>query len=211
MDTRTRAYSTNNRRSRRRKEQGRIRRRDNLKRKALPWPAHRPRRAPALATGNDTRYRQPVTPRQVEALIAAVRFWVEGEDDLRALALAGSWARGDARPNSDVDLLIVANEPAARRCPEEWLPDISFAAAGFEIDDCEARTYGDVWSCHVSLHSDGEVELTFAPPAWASASSLDPGTTFVVRDAFRVIVDKDGALQRLIAAVRAHGAPNTGV
>lgn len=137
------------------------------------------------------------------ALVDAIRSWVKARDDLRALALAGSWATGNARPGSDVDLLIVASEPDDYRRPREWLNDIGFSEAGFEIERYETAIYGAVWSCHTFLKPGAEVELTFAAPAWTSTSPIDDGTRSVVADGFQVIVDKDGALARLAAAIQA--------
>jgi predicted nucleotidyltransferase len=148
-----------------------------------------------------------VTRQQADALIDAVRVWLEGRSDLRALALAGSWARGNPKPTSDLDLIIVASDPEKYRFPDEWLRDIPFATATFEIDRYATCTYGEVWSCRVFLRPDSEVELTFAAPGWADIDPLDPGTKFVVADAFRIIIDKDGALQRVFAVVQAGGVP----
>jgi uncharacterized protein len=148
-----------------------------------------------------------VTRQQADALIDAVRVWLEGRNDLRALALAGSWARGNPKPSSDLDLIIVASDPEKFRCPGEWLREIAFPIAGFEIERHATSTYGRVFSCRVHLQPDAQVELTFAAPAWADIDSLDPGTKFVVADAFRIIVDKDGALRRLFAVIEADGMP----
>jgi hypothetical protein len=87
------------------------------------------------------------------------------------------------------------------------LCDVSFATAGFEIDRYATCMYGFVWSCRVYLQPDAEVELTFAAPAWANINPLDRGTKFVVADALRIIVDKDGALQRLLTVVQANEMP----
>jgi len=143
-----------------------------------------------------------MTPIEAELIVDAIRCWVQERDDLRALALAGSWARGNPDPVSDLDLIIVAEDPETYRHPDNWLRSISFAKAAFEVARYEIRSYGSVWSCHVLLRPAAEVELTFAAPAWAQVNPLDPGTRFVVADGFRAIVDKDEALSRLVAAVR---------
>jgi hypothetical protein len=148
-----------------------------------------------------------VTPQQADLLVDAVRVWLEGRNDLRALAVAGSWARGNPKPSSDLDLIIVASDPEKYQFPDGWLCDVPFAIAGFKIDHYATCMYGIVWSCRVSLQPDAEVELTFAASAWANINPLDPGTKFVVADAFRIIVDKDGALQRLFTVVQASGMP----
>jgi len=46
-----------------------------------------------------------------------------------------------------------------------------------------------------------EVEFGFAPPSWAAADPLDPGTAGVVRNGCQPLVDRKGLLDRLITAV----------
>lgn len=52
------------------------------------------------------------TPRDLKRLAAACREVAAGEEDILALYLFGSHARGDARPGSDVDLGVL---PRGRR------------------------------------------------------------------------------------------------
>lgn len=144
-----------------------------------------------------------VTSEQAEILVDSVRRWVEERDDLRALALVGSWARGNPKSDSDLDLIIVANSPQAYRVPTKWLRGIHFAKAALKIRRYETCVYGNVWSSHIYLEPEAEVELTFAAPAWACTNPIDPGTRSIVADAFRTIVDKDGTLSRLRTAVHA--------
>lgn len=129
-----------------------------------------------------------------------LRKTVEACDDLRALAVCGSWARGDARPDSDLDLLIVADDPPAWRCDQGWVAALPYDRAGCAYRSHRTATYGAVWSAHVDLDPDAAVELSFAPAAWACTDPLDLGTYAVVSDAFRIVVDKDGMLAPLVAA-----------
>ena len=135
-----------------------------------------------------------------EAVIAAVAAWARTRDDVRALALVGSWARGNAGPGSDVDLLVLSDCAEGYRGSHEWLNEIDFAGAGHSIKSSDDATYGTVWSRHIHLCPIGEVELTFATFGWAGAP-IDAGTRAIVRDALRIIVDKDGSLARLVRAV----------
>jgi hypothetical protein len=45
------------------------------------------------------------------------------------------------------------------------------------------------------------IELTIAERSWARTEPIDPGTRGIVKDAFRVIVDKDRLLAALIDAM----------
>jgi hypothetical protein len=47
----------------------------------------------------------------------------------------------------------------------------------------------------------GKVELTFAQCSWARSDRVDIGTRSVVKDAFRIVLDKDGILANLVKSV----------
>jgi hypothetical protein len=136
-----------------------------------------------------------------EALIEAVGAWATTRDDVRALALVGSWARGNPRLASDIDLLVLSDCTEGYRCTHEWMNEIDFARAGRSIKSSDDAIYGAVWSRHIHLYPAGEVELTFALCAWASVAPIDAGTRAIVSDGFRIILDKDRRLGALVAAV----------
>ena len=60
-------------------------------------------------------------PTDVEAIIGAVTAWALKREDVRALALAGSWARGAAREDSDLDLLLLSERAPDYRRRGDWL------------------------------------------------------------------------------------------
>jgi hypothetical protein len=201
-----------------------------------------------------------MSPDTVELLTSLIATWVEGQPDLLALALAGSWARGNPRPDSDLDVLILTSDqdryrqdhawlgaaqsgervripsnrphplsraageggegvhqqqplPILPRCAGEgaplipssvhplppWLSAIGLEAAGYRVVARTARQYGVVWSWHLHLEPDAELELSFANPDWAKTNPIDAGTDRVVKDALQVLIDKDGRLSALVA------------
>jgi len=93
---------------------------------------------------------------------------------------------------------IGAHDYRGRR---KWLSEINFRDAGYRQQSSESAIYGVVWSRHIHLLPAVEVELTFAPCSWAKTDPVDEGTQGVVKDAFRIIFDRDGILARLVAAV----------
>lgn len=133
-------------------------------------------------------------------LTAIVRTLVDARDDLRALAVCGSGARGNPRPDSDLDLLIVARDVARWRDAHDWIGELPYGEARLAYRSHTAARYGAVWSAHIRLEPDAALELTFAAPDWANHDPVDPGTRQVVRDAFAIVVDKDKHLARLVEA-----------
>lgn len=131
-------------------------------------------------------------------LILMIQRVVEARNDLRALAVCGSWARGNPRPDSDLDMLIVAEDAAQWRDEHNWVSRLAYKQARFAYRSHTTATYGDVWSAHIRLEPDAELELTFASTAWACVDPVDPGTRKVVSDSFKIVVDKDGRLARLV-------------
>jgi predicted nucleotidyltransferase len=134
---------------------------------------------------------------EADALMTVVAGWARTRDDIRAMALVGSWARGRPHRGSDLDLLLLSERPADYRGRRKWLREIDFRAAGFRPRSSTGATYGAVWSLHLHLHPAADVELTFAGRAWANTTPIDAGTRSVVMEGFRIILDKDAILARL--------------
>ncbi|SRR6266849_10092945 len=140
-----------------------------------------------------------MSPETAETLTSLVAAWVAGQPDLLALGLAGSWAHGNARPESDLDFLILTTDQDRYRQDEAWLSAIGLEDAGYRTASRTSAQYGVVWSWHLYLEPDAEVELTFARLDWASTNPVDAGTNRVVKDAFKILIDKDGRLNALLA------------
>ena len=134
---------------------------------------------------------------QLDRVLVPVVAWARSRSDVLALALAGSWARGEPQPNSDIDLILLVPEPAAFRRDECWLAEIRWSesrVAGWHDVD-----YGTAWSRHVQLEPACEIELTFCGPSWAATDPVDPGTVNVVSNGCRVVLDKAGLFENLLA------------
>jgi guanine deaminase len=131
---------------------------------------------------------------EVERLLARVAAWVAQEATVRAVALVGSWARGAATMDSDVDLVFVCQEPAALLLRDGWW---SFLDGG---DLVRRQQWGILAERRVRLASGLEVELGVAPLEWARVP-LDAGTQRVLGDGARVLHDPARLLQGAIAAL----------
>jgi predicted nucleotidyltransferase len=94
----------------------------------------------------------------VDAIVRAVADWALHREDVRAMAIVGSWARGDPHQGSDVDLLLLSDRADEYRHRQKWLAEIDLESAGFRIASSEDASYGVVWvvpHCLVARRNGG--------------------------------------------------------
>jgi hypothetical protein len=125
--------------------------------------------------------------------------WVVRQREVAAAALVGSYARGDATPRSDVDLVILC-EDTDGLLSGDWPQTFG------EIQSRAIENYGPLRSLRVRYRGL-EVEFGIARPSWANVP-LDPGTRAVLTDGVRILHDPDRMLE---AAVGAASDANTSV
>ncbi len=123
----------------------------------------------------------------VEAFLFQVRDWAEQQQDISGVLLVGSYARGTARADSDVDLVILTVKP------ERYLNAIAFAERFGSVSKWEKEDWGRVTSLRLWYEDGLEVEYGITRPDWV-AQPLDPGTFRVVSDGARIVFDRDGSL-----------------
>jgi hypothetical protein len=118
--------------------------------------------------------------------------------------LVGSHARGAPRPDSDIDLVLLAKDPDRFRLDETWVDQIDWPSIGAHLQTWVDEGYGTAWSRRVWLDC-GEVELTFAGLSWADVNPADAGTRQVIAAGCRILHDPDGLLARLRSNVSGSG------
>lgn len=130
-------------------------------------------------------------------LIAGVLAWAEVQDDIVALALVGSWARGNPHRRSDVDFMILSDDALSRRSTVRWTRALCRTYLHCPLKRWRNGFYGAAWSRHIRLASGQLIELSFGSQAWASTSPIDSGTQYVVQDALVALYDPQGLLAQL--------------
>ncbi len=121
--------------------------------------------------------------------LSHIATWAEQQPDISGVLLVGSHARGTARPDSDVDFVILTTNP------ERYVDNPSFAAHFGSIARWAIEDWGRVISVRVWYQDGLEVEYGFTQPDWA-APPLDAGTRRVIADGLRILFDRDGLLSR---------------
>jgi hypothetical protein len=142
-----------------------------------------------------------VTEDKVGSVLAEITRWAAERGDLCAVALVGSWARGAARDDSDVDLVLLTADPLWFRQNDGWLNEIDWHSIGSTIATWRDADYGHIWSRHLQLADSTEIEFGFGPLVWASVDPVDAGTFQVISDGCRILYDPHGLLQTLIIQV----------
>jgi predicted nucleotidyltransferase len=136
-------------------------------------------------------------PARIEEVLERTVAWARQQPDIRGLALVGSWARGGARADSDVDLVVLTS----RR--DRYLEEDGWTAALGSARVLRTEAWGPLTERRLLLEDGLEVEVGIAEPAWAATDPVDPGTRRVVTDGLRILHDPDGRLAALAIAASA--------
>jgi predicted nucleotidyltransferase len=134
--------------------------------------------------------------REVEDLLRNVATWAAGQSLVHAVLLVGSWARGAASLQSDLDLIILSDTPGEFIEHDGWW---LFARDAILI---RKQAWGIVQERRLRLASTLEVELDIALTSWLR-TPLDPGTRAVLSDGVRALYDPDSLLEGAMLEVGA--------
>jgi predicted nucleotidyltransferase len=135
---------------------------------------------------------------EVEALIGTIRAWVRGRSDVLAAAMVGSWARGEARMDSDVDVVLLTEDAAPFIDADGWARELG------AVSIIRTQRWGVLTERRLALKSGLVVDVGLAAPSWASTSPLDPGTVRVVAGGLVPLHDPRRLLDELVVAVASH-------
>lgn len=124
----------------------------------------------------------------ISDFLKRVTRWAMQNEEIKALILVGSYARGEARKDSDVDLVFITSE-------SDLLTDSAFMETFGRVKRSQKECYGLVTSIRVWYEEDDrEVEFGITTPKWLE-KPLDEGTRRVLSDGFKVLVDKEDYFQ----------------
>jgi predicted nucleotidyltransferase len=137
---------------------------------------------------------------RIERLLERVTAWARQRPDVHGVALVGSWARDAAREDSDVDLVVLTDDPDRYVTAEDW--SVELGATGI----VRTLSWGPLTERRLLLDDGLELEFGVVPPTWAATDPLDPGTRQVVTDGMRILHDPDRRLAALAGACRSSPA-----
>jgi len=138
---------------------------------------------------------------QIQGILNVVSEWARREKRVLGVALVGSWARGEARPDSDIDLVLLVDDWDSFRTTA-WMAELDWDSIGEKVVRFEDADYGLVWSRFLFTDKNQEIEFGFAHIDWLKTDPVDAGTKKVVSDGMRILLDKQGRLGHLLDHVR---------
>lgn len=133
--------------------------------------------------------------REVARVRSRLGTWASRRRDVQAVAMVGSWARGSANMASDVDFVVLTDDPAGL-VGEEWWRSVGPA------EPIGTAAWGALTEQRLRLPSGLELDVGIADPSWAATQPIDPGTRKVIGDGVEVVYDPRRRLEELIAAAR---------
>jgi predicted nucleotidyltransferase len=115
--------------------------------------------------------------------------WASAREDVQAVALVGSYARGEARDDSDIDLVLLSDGPP------KYLEDLNWIECFGAMEKYQTEDYVKLISIRVWYRNEVEVEYGITTPDWA-ATPLDAGTQRVLRDGMIVLFERGNLLSQ---------------
>jgi predicted nucleotidyltransferase len=129
------------------------------------------------------------TTDHIRGFLDAFVDWASDQSDVQAIALVGSYARGAARADSDIDLVILTDQP------KEYLDSLEWAERFGSVEKHQTEDYGKLISIRVWYQNGPEVEYGITRPDWA-ATPLDAGTREVISGGMIVLFERGILLSR---------------
>jgi len=131
----------------------------------------------------------------VQNLLKKIKNWAHKNNDLDSLLLVGSYARNEVHQDSDIDLVLIFNDPKKYINNLDWIKEFG------EIERYEIEHWGRVTSIRAWYKSGIEVEFGITSAEWAE-TPVDSGTFRVVSDGSKILVDKSKKLKQLLSEVK---------
>lgn len=129
---------------------------------------------------------------EVDQFLERFTVWAASQADLQAAALVGSYARGTPKLDSDLDLVLLVDEPHKYLADPGWIRQL-----GRPLRQ-QVEQYGRLTSLRVWYVVGLEVEFGLTDPGWAD-QPLDPGTAQVLVGGARLLFERRPLLSSLLA------------
>lgn len=121
----------------------------------------------------------------VNRIASHVAEWAAGEPYVRAATVVGSYAYGRPRMSSDVDLVLLTDDPGRH------LDSLDFASATTSRGRLvRSQRRGPMHERRIRVPSGLLIEFGISTPSWVDRP-VDPGTARVLTDGCKILYDED--------------------
>lgn len=127
----------------------------------------------------------------IKSFLAQLISWVQRQDNIQAVAVVGSYARGSAHEDSDIDIMIITKDPQKYIDDEKWIHIFG------DVEKIENEVWTQVKTKRVFYKDGREVEFNFDNETWVKTRPIDSGTKRVITDGMQIVLDKEGMLEDL--------------
>ena len=121
---------------------------------------------------------------KADLLFNKFKVWSEHQNDIKGVAVVGSYARGEYNTKSDVDLVIISTNKDFT---------LSMIKSDFHFSGIKSYSleeWGILTSLRVFYDNGLEVEYGVVTDQWV-IEPLDEGTKIVVKNGFKIITEKE--------------------
>jgi predicted nucleotidyltransferase len=125
-----------------------------------------------------------------EQYIGEVTAWAKSRNDINSLVLVGSYARKQARPDSDIDFVVVCQDK------DILLKNTSWIHVFGEVTRFSLEEWGKVTSVRVFYLGGLEIEFGIVSLNWCDVP-VDAGTYRVVSDGMLILKDTNNQLENV--------------
>jgi predicted nucleotidyltransferase len=124
-----------------------------------------------------------VDQKQVDKFLREFIPWISTQNDVQAVALVGSYARKKAKETSDLDIIIIAQDPKRLIKNNTWI-ELFGIVTYWQIEE-----YGPLTSIRVWYSDNREIEYGITDENWARMP-LDNGTNRVISEGIIILFER---------------------
>ena len=96
---------------------------------------------------------------KLEQILGQIIKWTSNNKNFLALALVGSYAKGDFNAKSDIDLMFLTQNYLSFKENNQWVNEIDWKNIDLSIRSWRDETYGVVWSGHIYFTNTPKIEF----------------------------------------------------
>ena len=137
----------------------------------------------------------------IDDIVATIARWGLDEPKIQAVWIYGSWARGTAKPDSDLDVILFCNAPQEWRNETSWALRPEWNGIGLRVSGwSDVGGFDSRWSRSIRFQTGAEIEFTVVDTDWATTAPYPEELLNDVSQSFHVVFDRDGRSRSLAIA-----------